>query len=91
MLITLQPKRFPTVTRMIQIFSSEILEKYVKPVFLKHTPVNIEKRSGKIKKQPVDFDIGNESWRGEIAQGSNLLCWCILHLKVSDFQFYLEK
>ncbi|PKC67946.1 hypothetical protein RhiirA1_508318 [Rhizophagus irregularis] len=69
---------------MIQIFSSEILEKYVKPVFLKHTPVNVEKRSGKLKKQPVDFDIGNESWRGEIAKGSNILRWCILHLKNAE-------
>ncbi|RIA78828.1 hypothetical protein C1645_795288 [Glomus cerebriforme] len=50
---------------MIQIFASEILEKYVKPVFLK----NIDKRSG-----------------GEIVQGSNLLYWCILHLKDEEIE-----
>ncbi|GET04355.1 hypothetical protein RCL_jg7779.t2 [Rhizophagus clarus] len=86
LLTTLQPRRFPTVTQMIQVFSSEILEKYVKPVFLKHTPVNVEKKNGKLKKQPIDFDIGNESWRGEIAQGSNILQWCILHLKNTEIE-----
>ena len=68
---------------MIQILAPEILEKYVKPVFLKYSSVNINKRSEKSKKQTVGLDGGNESWRGEIAQSSNLLYFCILHLKVS--------
>jgi hypothetical protein len=86
LLITLQPKRFPTVTRMIQIFAPEILEKYVKPVFLKHSSVNIDKRSGKAKKQTVKLDDGNESWRGEMAKASNLLYFCVLHLKNEEIE-----
>ncbi|CAG8734624.1 1430_t:CDS:2, partial [Funneliformis caledonium] len=65
LLITIQPDRFPTVTRMIQTFVPKILEKYVKPTFIKY-PVNVDqRRNGKSKRNTVDFDSANESWRGE--------------------------
>ncbi|CAI2183220.1 10783_t:CDS:2 [Funneliformis geosporum] len=86
LLITIQPDRFPTVTHMIQTFVPKILEKYVKPTFMKY-PVNVDKRrNGKSKRKTVDFDSANESWRGEVAQCSNLLLWCILHLKNSEIE-----
>jgi len=69
---------------MIQTFISKILEKYVKPIFMKYSPVNADKRNGKSKRNTVDFDSTNETWRGEIAQCSNLLSWCVLHLEVCE-------
>ncbi|CAJ0640950.1 9440_t:CDS:2 [Entrophospora sp. SA101] len=54
-LVTLQPKRFISVSHMIQIFTPMILEKFVKSVFMKHPDFKTKNKS--LAKMDVDIEL----------------------------------
>ncbi|CAG8452294.1 4411_t:CDS:2, partial [Acaulospora colombiana] len=87
-----EPTRFPTTSRVLQIFVPRILEKSIKPIFLKYSKVQSDKRGGRtLKKQVLDFDNVNEQWRGEVAQAATLLYRCVLQMKCTEMEKMLGQ
>nr|CAG8511077.1 1683_t:CDS:2 [Entrophospora candida] len=72
---TLQPKRFISVSHMIQIFTPMILEKFVKSVFMKHPDFKTKNKS--LAKMDVDIEL----LRIEMYQASGVLYWCVTQFK----------
>nr|CAG8587497.1 10465_t:CDS:2 [Entrophospora candida] len=73
---TLQPKRFISVSHMIQIFTPMILEKFVKSVFMKHPDFKTKNKS--LAKMDVDIEL----LRIEMYQASGVLYWCVTQFKL---------
>ncbi|CAG8438125.1 566_t:CDS:2 [Ambispora leptoticha] len=77
---SLDPERFPSVSRLIQIFATKILERFVKPCFLQNAEFN--KTSSKAKKQrDKTANSIDESKRLDISLAASILEWIVMQIQ----------
>ncbi|CAG8470263.1 13411_t:CDS:2 [Ambispora gerdemannii] len=77
---SLDPKRFPSVSRLVQIFAIKILERFVKPCFLQNSEFN--KTGSKVKKsREKTANSIDESKRLDISLAASALEWIVVQIQ----------
>ncbi|KAG9296197.1 hypothetical protein G9A89_014789 [Geosiphon pyriformis] len=90
-LTLLQPKRFPSLSRLVQIYTLKILERFVRPCFVRYFGSTGVKKgqtpspsasSGRF----FHFIENEEELRLQVLQAASILQWCILNAKNPELE-----